>query len=400
MGIMQKNNRLKGLTRLLLLLGFSIASMSAGAQTLVTSLYDITANGNYRLDADIDASGFEGFSFTFSGTLDGGYHTISSLTQPLFTTVDGGTVKNLVLDKVHIASGTNVGAVCGTATGSARIYNCGVQSSDGSSSLAGTTVGGLVGTIAEGSNVRVVNCYSYATVTGGTYAAGIVGRNQGTVSGTTTVSATGVRIAMCMMYGDMTLTIKGGSNIDYVFGGSRSVAAENHVGGYAINGNVTLILKGGTIANAFGGSDTKGNIKGDVRVLVDDAEDAGCPLKVDNVYGGGKDAAYVPEEATAATPTVDVVNGTVNNAVFGGGLGAGATVTANPTVNIGGTGANRAVVGGRLIDDSADGKGDVFGGGSEADVLKDGDNTGNTSVTLSGNAEVMGNVYGGGNVLR
>lgn len=197
--------------------------------------------------------------------------------------------------------------------------------------------------------------------------------------------------------GDVTLTIKGGSNIDYVFGGSRSVAAENHVGGYAINGNVTLILKGGTIANAFGGSDTKGNIKGNVRVLVDDAEDAGCPLKVDNVYGGGKDAAYVPEEATAATPTVDVVNGTVNNAVFGGGLGAGATVTANPTVNIGGTGANRAVVGGRLIDDSADGKGDVFGGGSEADVLKDGDNTGNTSVTLSGNAEVMGNVYGGGN---
>lgn len=197
--------------------------------------------------------------------------------------------------------------------------------------------------------------------------------------------------------GDVTLTIKGGSNIDYVFGGSRSVAAENHVGGYAINGNVTLILKGGTIANAFGGSDTKGNIKGDVRVLVDDAEDAGCPLKVDNVYGGGKDAAYVPEEDTAATPTVDVVNGTVNNAVFGGGLGAGATVTANPTVNIGGTGANRAVVGGRLIDDSADGKGDVFGGGSEADVLKDGDNTGNTSVTLSGNAEVMGNVYGGGN---
>ncbi len=197
--------------------------------------------------------------------------------------------------------------------------------------------------------------------------------------------------------GDVTLTIKGGSNIDYVFGGSRSVAAENHVGGYAINGNVTLILKGGTIANAFGGSDTKGNIKGDVRVLVDDAEDAGCPLKVDNVYGGGKDAAYAPEEATAATPAVDVVNGTVNNAVFGGGLGAGATVTANPTVNIGGTGANRAVVGGRLIDDSADGKGDVFGGGSQADVLKDGDNTGNTRVILTGDATVMGNVYGGGN---
>ena len=66
-------------------------------------------------------------------------------------------------------------------------------------------------------------------------------------------------------------------------------------------------------------------------------------------------------------------------------------------MNIGGTGANRAVVGGRLIDDSADGKGDVFGGGSQADVLKDGDNTGNTRVILTGDATVMGNVYGGGN---
>ena len=190
------------------------------AQTAITSLSQITsASGNYRLNADIDASDFEGFSFTnFRGTLDGGYHTISGLKQPLFTTVNGGTVKNLVLDKVHIASGNNVGAVCGTATGRARIYNCGVQSSDGSSSLAGTTVGGLVGTIAEGSNVRVVNCYNYATVSGTSYSAGIVGRNQGTVSGTTTVDANGVRIAMCMMYGDMTT----GTNRSPVYGGNHT----------------------------------------------------------------------------------------------------------------------------------------------------------------------------------
>ncbi len=196
--------------------------------------------------------------------------------------------------------------------------------------------------------------------------------------------------------GDVTLTLKGGNSIDYVFGGSKSVADEDHVGGYAINGNVTLILQGGTITNAFGGSDTKGNIKGIISVLVDDAEDAGCPLKVDNVYGGGKDAAYTPQNPSVATPTVDVVNGTVNNAVFGGGLGADAKITANPTVRIGGTGAKQAIVGGTKIAGGS-GDGDVFGGGSEADVLKNGDNTGNTSVTLSGNAEIMGNVYGGGN---
>ena len=196
--------------------------------------------------------------------------------------------------------------------------------------------------------------------------------------------------------GDVTLTLKGGNSIDYVFGGSKSVADEDHVGGYAINGNVTLILQGGTITNAFGGSDTKGNIKGIISVLVDDAEDAGCPLKVDNVYGGGKDAAYTPQNPSVATPTVDVVNGTVNNAVFGGGLGADAKITANPTVRIGGTGAKQAIVGGTKIAGGT-GEGNVFGGGSEADVLKNGYNTGNTSVTLSGNAEIMGNVYGGGN---
>ena len=49
------------------------------------------------------------------------------------------------------------------------------------------------------------------------------------------------------------------------------------------------------------------------------------------------------------------------------------------------------------VDGVTPGVGNVYGGGSQADVLKDGDNTGNTSVTLSGNATVKGNVYGGGN---
>lgn len=203
---------------LALMLFIAVPAMGQGVLNHITSLDKLGTTGNYVLDNDIsDASAYTSLA-TFRGTLDGAYHTISGLTQPLFTTVNGGTVKNLVLDKVHIASGTNVGAVCGTATGSARIYNCGVQSSDGSSSLAGTTVGGLVGTIDAGSSVRVVNCYNYATVSGTSYSAGIVGRNQGTVSGTTTVNTTGVRIAMCMMYGDIT----GGTNRSPVYGGNHT----------------------------------------------------------------------------------------------------------------------------------------------------------------------------------
>ncbi len=188
-----------------------------------------------------------------------------------------------------------------------------------------------------------------------------------------------------------------GANINLVVekGQFENVFGGNNLGG-TITGNVTLTLKGGTMVNAFGGNNQGGSITGTITVLVDSTGND-CPLKVDNVYGGGNEAAYSPNDATAATPTVNFVNGTVRNAVFGGGLGSAAKITANPTVNIGGTGSKHAIVGGMRVDGVTPGVGNVYGGGSQADVLKDGDNTGNTSVTLSGHATVKGNVYGGGN---
>jgi hypothetical protein len=188
-----------------------------------------------------------------------------------------------------------------------------------------------------------------------------------------------------------------GANINLVVekGQFENVFGGNNLGG-TITGNITLTLKGGTMVNAFGGNNQGGSITGTITVLVD-STGTDCPLKVDNVYGGGNEAAYSPNDATAATPTVNFVNGTVRNAVFGGGLGSAAKITANPTVNIGGTGSKHAIVGGMRVDGVTPGVGNVYGGGSQADVLKDGDNTGNTSVTLSGHATVKGNVYGGGN---
>lgn len=183
-------------------------------------------------------------------------------------------------------------------------------------------------------------------------------------------------------------------NLEVTNGKFENVFGGNNLGG-TITGNITLTLKGGTMVNAFGGNNQGGSITGTITVLVD-STGTECPLKVDNVYGGGNMAAYRPNDPTAATPTVNFVNGTVRNAVFGGGLGDAAKITANPTVTIGGTGTKTAIVGGTKIDGTP-GDGNVYGGGSQADVLKDGDNTGNTSVTLTGNAIVKGNVYGGGN---
>lgn len=181
--------------------------------TDITSLASIGATGDYVITADIDASGFSTIA-SFSGTLEAAInpathmpYRIKNLSVPLFTTLTG-TVKNLVIESVTITSGTNVGAVACTANGAARIYNVGILGG----SVGGTgNVGGLVGFL-DGT-ARVVNCYSYATITGGSNVGGIVGYNNGT-----TTAANGNQKTMvfaCMFYGDIT----GGSTKSPVYGG-------------------------------------------------------------------------------------------------------------------------------------------------------------------------------------
>lgn len=174
----------------------------------ITSLDDIVdLTATYELIRDIDASGLAESLGEFSGTLDGKYHKIYNLSKPLFSSVNGGTVKNLMLEDVNISSGDtdgDAGAICSKANGATKIYNCGILSGSVNGSR---NVGGLVGLIKNGSSVRVVNCYNFATVSGGSTMAGIVGNNEGTVGD--------VRIAMCMMYGEMA--------------GTSPVYAGNHV---------------------------------------------------------------------------------------------------------------------------------------------------------------------------
>ena len=185
---------------------FSKITSNPDALFIVTS--DFSASS---LNESIDGSGF-------TGTFDGGYYTISGLTKPLFTNLNGGTVKNVRLSEVNIPSGSNVGAICDEAGGTTKIYNCGILSG---SVTGSSNVGGLVGLIKSGSSVRVVNCYNYADVTGGSYAAGIVGKNEGTVASDKTVG--NVRIALCMMYG----SVSGATHISPVYGGNHVSNVQN-----------------------------------------------------------------------------------------------------------------------------------------------------------------------------
>ena len=142
---------------------------------------------NCTLTADITLTGEwtpigTDYRNSYTGTFDGGNHTISGLTVKgsdenagLFGYIgkDGGTVKNVVLKDVQITSNNqyaNVGGVVGYSYG--NIENCSVSGSVSSNS----TAGGVVGAQLSGS---ITGCNTSATVKGVTYAGGIAGYTNG-----------------------------------------------------------------------------------------------------------------------------------------------------------------------------------------------------------------------------
>lgn len=204
----------------------------------ISSLSEIVDNpdGHYKLIADITSAG-TGLNIEFRGELDGNFHTISGLRGPLFASTDEAVIKNLMLKDVRISQSGSVGAITGVANGYTRIYNCGILPSSNkfeseTSEISSTDgyCGGLVGALNDDS--RVVNCFSYAKITGGTTVAGIVGYNQ-TAS---TAAESGGKYAYlktvvvnCMFYGDIT----GGTSVYPVYGGKKVLnTGENGINNY------------------------------------------------------------------------------------------------------------------------------------------------------------------------
>lgn len=239
---------------------------------------------------------------------------------------------------------------------------------------------------------------------------------------------------------NVVLNIEGGSYVN-VFGG-------NNQGG-TIWGNVIVNYRGGSIQNLYGGNNAGGHVKGFIEVNVDVDPDYSCAdgLRLDNVYGGGNNAAYSPYDPFAASPRVNIKNNRWHSGsgttaadssfvnirdVFGGGQGATAEVTGFPRVLVGGFGdttvntktysraarifhnvygggnaaplngnpaviVRNSVIGPGNASDSTDGEvggaGTVFGGGYGATSKV----TGNTYVAIHGLSDIKNNVYGGGN---
>lgn len=201
------------LTTTLLVLLFTALNAPA---TDITSLSQINdANGNYTITDNIDATDYSSIA-TFTGTLTAAInpatnspYIISNLSCPLFTTATGATISNIMLKDVSISQDGYVGAICGTANGATRIYNCGIlpSANDASttSSIGSTNnyCGSLVGFL-DGT-ARVINCFSYANITSGTVRAGIVGYNNyaSKYGKTNNVSNIRTMVMNCMFYGDI-----------------------------------------------------------------------------------------------------------------------------------------------------------------------------------------------------
>ena len=190
---------------------------------------------NITLDKNIDLTGKDwtpiGTSFdnSYTGTFDGGGHTITGLT---ITTKDqfvglfgylnrAGTVKNVVMEGVQITSnqiyGGSIGGVVGSGWGT--IENCSV-----SGSVSGTVyVGGVVGVQIGGS---ITGCSSSATVKGMV--------DVGGVAGQTNSSAT---LTACYATGNVTIEIAPKKNI--AGGGLVGMNAGSSLLACYATGNVT-----------------------------------------------------------------------------------------------------------------------------------------------------------------
>ena len=208
---------------------------------------------NCTLTADIDLTGKDwtpigtNFYNSYTGTFNGGGHTIKGLTV---TTNDqyvglfgrlgkAGTVKNVVMEGVQITSNHSLGYAGGVAGFSwgGTIENCSV-----SGSVSGTvSVGGVVGIQWEAS---ITGCSSSATVKGMVQVGGVAGETN-----------TGATMVACYATGNVTIEI---DPIDNILGGGLvGFNAGSSVLACYATGNVTST--GSSTGNVYIGGFLGGN---------------------------------------------------------------------------------------------------------------------------------------------
>ena len=239
-------------------LGYTIESNGSYTVTSADGLMNVAelVNGgktdiNITLDKDIDLTGKEwtpigtGYSNKYTGTFDGGGHTIKGLTVTtndqfvgLFGSIGyAGTVKNVMMEDVQITSNRSSGFAGGVAGYSdGTIENCSV-----SGSVSGTVyVGGVVGVQIGGS---ITGCSSSATVKGTVDVGGVAGQTNSSATLTACYATGNVIIEMAPkknIAGGSLVGMNAGSSLlaCYATGNVTSTGSSTgymHIGGFLGN---------------------------------------------------------------------------------------------------------------------------------------------------------------------
>ena len=226
-------------------LGYTIESDGSYTVTSADGLMNIAklVNGgktdiNITLDKNIDLTGKDwtpigtDYDNAYTGTFDGGGHTITGLTVTTNDQYAGlfgylgkfgkfCTVKNVVMDGIQITCNHRLGSAGGVAgySRAVTIENCSVSGSVSGTMRAGGVVGGLNG----GS---ITGCSSSATVKGTLNVGGVAGETN-----------SGATMAACYATGNVTIEIDPINNI--LGGGLVGFNARGSVLACYATGNVT-----------------------------------------------------------------------------------------------------------------------------------------------------------------
>ena len=288
-----------------------------------------------KLSSDIAITAWETIA-EFSGTLDGGSHSVSGLSAP-FAELLSGEVKNIKFKDINITAGTgNCGAianklsgkvsyvgvqgvlsaptkaasgdtglspVAGQALGKAVIDNCYVNVE---TTIVGTNFafGGLVGVIKETDNVTMSN----STVGGKVSSAQNITKVGGVLGRKTNKNQTSKDIITgCLVNMDIAITGTGSNMVGGIFGALQgATVAGDYVGGVTVE------------KSAFTGSVSAGNAVGGIGGVC-------CSVR-DCYVGGSVQATSVASSSTAAAAGVSAAaKGDVTRCVV-----AGARVTGEP----------------------------------------------------------------------
>ena len=370
--------------------GGTINRVFGGNNTSGNIYGSITVNVEKADDCGLDLNYVYGAGnqASYAPTTAGAYPAVNILKGTVKKDVFGGGLGSTAVVTSNPTVKINGGSVTGNVFGGGSAANV-----KGNTTVTLTT--GSAGSLYGGGEAASVfaNGTTYpgntsVSVAGGTVGNSIYGGGLGsttTVAGNVAVSVSGGAITKDVYGGSgfgtvntngdnsTTVTISGGTVSGDIYGGGFGQVASGSDPAYKadVNGDVAVLINGGSMRNVFGCNNANGAPKNDVTVTVN-----GGTIS-NNIYGGGNLAA------ASVSPVVTINNGTFPGSVFGGGLGASAIITGNPLVTIGNN----------YDDQQVTIRGNVFGGGDAANVA------GKPKVVINDCATVIGTYTGSGESL-